>query len=95
MYLQLTLAMMEQLGGKLMSQAEHVLVFVEGVLGDEVRGLEKAKGTRRPVVEIIGYEVDEEGDGSIENLSLVETAVTLLLASLEGRLMLDNTNSSQ
>lgn len=87
LFLRLTLAMMEVLGDKVLSDPEHVLGFVEGVLNDEVQGLAERK-QNRPLVQEVGNDEDEEPlpeltEEGVEKMGLVETAISLLLATLE------------
>ncbi|GMK57294.1 hypothetical protein CspeluHIS016_0401280 [Cutaneotrichosporon spelunceum] len=82
LFLRLTLAMMETLGDKVLADPQHVLAFVEGVLNDEVASLPETK----PLIQEVGDEdvefpdLTEEG---VEQLGLLETAISLLLATLE------------
>lgn len=87
LFLRLTLAMMEVLGDKVLANPEHVLSFVEGVLNDEVQEL-AARKANKPLVEEFGGDSDEEplpeltAEG-VGQMGLVETAISLLLATLE------------
>jgi hypothetical protein len=87
LYVRIVLAMMEELGQTLLAKPEHVLQFIEGVLGDEAASLQAGE-TRPLVIEEIG-DTAETGtpqvkESDIEAMSIVETALQLLLASLKG-----------
>ncbi|CAK9786131.1 hypothetical protein CC85DRAFT_257343 [Cutaneotrichosporon oleaginosum] len=81
LFLRLTLVMMETLGNKVLAEPGHVLAFVEGVLNDEATALPDKK----PFVQEVGDEVEipELTEDSVEQLGLLETAISLLLATLE------------
>lgn len=90
--------MMETLGEKLLSNPDHVLNFVEGVLNDEVQTIAAKKHSLADGVASMKLveEVDEDINideplpeltpEGIEKMGMVETAISLLLASLEGEL---------
>ncbi|KAL1405390.1 hypothetical protein Q8F55_009021 [Vanrija albida] len=85
LFLRITLAMMETLGEKLLANPDHVLTFVEGVLGDEVHTLEAKMTESKPLIQEVDAdeplpELTAEG---VEKMGMVETAISLLLASLE------------
>jgi hypothetical protein len=73
--MRIVLAMMEELGQ------------IEGVLGDEVVSLQAGE-TRPLVIEEIGNAAEDRApqvkESDIEAMNVVETALQLLLASLEG-----------
>jgi hypothetical protein len=111
--------MMDAIREKLLTNPEHVLTFVEGVLSDEAQtlsGNEKktvdVKEGKKPLMEIVEAdskpkgplieEMDEDEElpelteAGVEKLGMVETAISLLLASLEGTSFLQRcTNNSQ
>lgn len=77
--------MMESLGEKLLANPDHVLAFVEGVLGDEVHALQEKAAEKKPLIQEVDAdeplpELTAEG---VEKMGMVETAISLLLASLE------------
>jgi hypothetical protein len=80
LFLRLTLAMMETLGDKVLADPQHVLAFVEGVLNDEAQAQ-----PQKPLVQEVGDEVEipELTEDTVEQLGLLETAISLLLATLE------------
>lgn len=99
LYLQLTMGMIDQLGGKLLQSPNDVLVFVEGVLGDEAMAWQDtddiSERVATPIIEVMeGDEAeDDEGDNvnaGIEKMGMVETAITLLLSSVDGKRSLFN-----
>jgi hypothetical protein len=85
--MRIVLAMMEELGQTLLAKPEHVLQFIEGVLGDEAVSLQAGE-TRPLVIEEIedtaANRAPQVKESDIESMSIVETALQLLLASLEG-----------
>ncbi|KAK4683728.1 hypothetical protein P7C73_g6500, partial [Tremellales sp. Uapishka_1] len=89
LYVQLTLSMMESFGETLMTEPEQILVFVEGVLGDEVCDLQRKE---KPMVEVLNEE-EQNSTGDIDKMGMVETAITLLLASLEADENVNQTTS--
>lgn len=81
LYLRLAMAMMETLDqSKLFSNPTHILTFVEGVLQDEVKTLPSTKPLVQEVDDTQLPELTAEG---VQSLGMVETAISLLLASLE------------
>lgn len=100
LYLRLTVAMMDALDHtKLLADPSHVLTFVEGVLSDEVQALPKAEDVKVPLVQEVGLEsqdaqLPELSAEGIENMGMVETAISLLLASLEANEKLNHTTAA-
>jgi len=102
--------MMDTLGDKLLSNPEHVLSFVEGVLNDAVQALpgkqksievKEEPKEKRPLIQIVDDEepkakgplieemdqdepLPELTEQGVEKMGMVETAISLLIASLEG-----------
>ncbi|BEJ07469.1 hypothetical protein CcaverHIS641_0407380 [Cutaneotrichosporon cavernicola] len=82
LFLRLTLSMMETLGDKVLADPQHVLAFVEGVLNDEATSLPETK----PLIQEVGdedVEIPDLTEEGVEQLGLLETAISLLLATLE------------
>ncbi|TXT03818.1 hypothetical protein VHUM_04339 [Vanrija humicola] len=93
--LRITLAMMDSLGEKLLADPDHVLAFVEGVLGDEVNALQEKAAEKKPLIQEVDAdeplpELTAEG---VEKMGMVETAISLLLASLEANEKLNFTTA--
>lgn len=100
LFLRLTLAMMEVLGDKVLTNPEHVLSFVEGALNDEVQALAHRKASKdKPLIEEVGAD-DEEASlpeltaEGVEQMGLVETAISLLLATLEANEKLNHATAA-
>lgn len=83
--------MMDTMRDKLLTNPEHVLSFVEGVLSDEVSMMKERKQQGKgPLIQEIEQDKQDEElpeltvEG-VEKMGMVETAISLLLASLECR----------
>lgn len=108
--------MMDTMRERLLTNPEHVLSFVEGVLSDEAATLTVKKPEpeikeNKPLIEMIETEptaptgplieemdVDEElpelTEEGVQKMGMVDTAISLLLASLEANEKLDHASAA-